>query len=74
MDAEGATKVVETLGAKLVIPMHYKTDKNDLPIAKVDGFIVQMTNVKELNVSEVDLSRDKLPSTGHEVWVLNYAC
>ncbi len=74
LDAEGATKVVEALGAKLVIPMHFKTDKCDLPIAKVDGFIAQMTNVKELNVSEVDLSRDKLPSTGHEVWVLNYAC
>lgn len=74
LDAEGATKVVEALGAKLVIPMHFKTDKCDLPIAKVDGFIAQMTNVKKLNVSEVDLSRDKLPSTGHEVWVLNYAC
>ena len=74
LDAEGATKVVEALGAKLVIPMHFKTDKCDLPIAKVDGFLARMTNVKELNVSEVDLSRDKLPSDGHEVWVLNYGC
>jgi len=39
VDAEGATKVVEALGAKLVMPMHFKTDKCDLPIAKVDGFI-----------------------------------
>jgi L-ascorbate metabolism protein UlaG (beta-lactamase superfamily) len=74
LDAEGAAKVVEALGAKLIIPMHFKTEKCDLPIEKVDGFLAQMTNVKELNVNEVDLSRAKLPATGHEVWVLNYAC
>lgn len=74
VDAGGAIKVVEALGPKLTIPMHFKTDKCDLPIEKVDGFLAQMTHVKALNVSEVDVSKDKLLATDHEVWVLNHAC
>jgi len=74
VDAEAAVKVAEVLGAKLVIPMHFKTDKCDLPIADVEGFLAQMDNVKKLNESEIDLSADKIPSTGSEVWVLDYAC
>jgi L-ascorbate metabolism protein UlaG (beta-lactamase superfamily) len=74
VDAGGATKVVETLGAKLVIPMHFKTDKCDLPIAEVDDFLKQMPEVKRFQESEIELSQDKLPSAGPEVWVLNHAC
>jgi L-ascorbate metabolism protein UlaG (beta-lactamase superfamily) len=74
VDAGGATKVVETLGAKLVIPMHFKTDKCDLPIAEVDDFLTQMPDVKRFQESEIELSQDKLPAAGPEVWVLNHAC
>ncbi len=74
VDADGAVKVVEALRPKLTIPMHFKTDKCDLPIAGVDGFLAKMTNVKQLQKSEIKLALDDVPATGHEVWVMNYAC
>ena len=74
MDAGGAAKVIEALGAKLVIPMHFKTDKCDLPIGEVDDFLEQMTNVKKLQQSEIELAQDTLPAAGPEVWVLDHAC
>ncbi len=74
VDAKGAAKLAEALGARLVIPMHFKTEKCDLPIAEVDGFLTQMKNVKKFEESEIDLSPDKLPAAGAEVWVLNHAC
>ena len=54
--------------------MHFKTEKCDLPVAEVDGFLGQMSNVKKFDESEIELSSDKLPSAGPEVWVMNYAC
>jgi len=74
VDADGAAKVVESLNPRLVIPMHFKTAKCDLPIAEVDGFLAKMTNVKKLKKSDIDLSTDEVPSQGREVWVLDHAC
>lgn len=74
VDAEGAAKVVEALKATLVIPMHFKTGKCDLPIEGVDGFLARMANVKKLEKSEIELSADTLPAVGPEVWVMNHAC
>jgi L-ascorbate metabolism protein UlaG (beta-lactamase superfamily) len=74
LDSEGAAKVVKSLEPKVVIPMHFKTDKCDLPIAEVDGFLQKMTHVRRLEESEIDLSPDKLPAAAPEVWVLNHAC
>ena len=74
VDAEGAAKVVEALNPRIVIPMHFKTDKCDLPIAEVDDFLEKVTNVKKLDRSEIEVLPDTLPATGPEVWVMNYAC
>lgn len=74
VDAVGAVGVAKALDPRLVIPMHFKTDKCDLPIGEVDDFLAKMTNVKKLSESEIELSQDNLPSSGSEVWVLNYAC
>ncbi|MFC1531910.1 MBL fold metallo-hydrolase [Thermodesulfobacteriota bacterium] len=74
VDAEGAAKVAESLKAELVIPMHFKTDKCDLPVAGVEGFLDQMENVNRLEESEIEISLDQLPKAGPEVWVLNPAC
>jgi len=74
VDAEGAAKLVASLRARLVIPMHFKTDKCNLPITEVDGFLAKMTNVKKLGESEIELLQETLPTVGPEVWVMNYAC
>jgi len=74
VDADGAAKIAEALNPKLIIPMHFKTDKCALPISEVDGFLEKMPKVNQLKQSEIELSQDKLPDAGTEVWVLNHAC
>jgi L-ascorbate metabolism protein UlaG (beta-lactamase superfamily) len=63
IDATGATKVAEQLKAKVIIPMHYKTDKTGLPIAGVEDFLKGKNNVTRLNESEIEITASKLPST-----------
>jgi L-ascorbate metabolism protein UlaG (beta-lactamase superfamily) len=74
VDAEGAAKVIQALTPRLVIPMHFKTDKCELPIAEVDGFLKKMAEVKRLKESEIELTPDTLPAPGPEVWVMAHAC
>ncbi len=74
VDSDGAVKVAEALSPSLIIPMHFKTAKCELPIAEIDGFLSKMANVKQLQQSEIELSTDKLPAEGPEVWVLQHAC
>jgi len=74
VDSEGAVKVAESLSPKVIIPMHVKTDKCDLPITGVEDFLQKMSNVKRLQKSEIKLSSNMLPTAGPEVWVLEHAC
>jgi len=64
-----AWEVVHQLDPVIVIPMHYRTLKVDLPIQEVDAFIkISEFPVKELFKSSVDI--EVLP-TEPEVWVLD---
>jgi len=74
LDPDGAAKLVEQVGPKLMIPMHYKNDKCHFPLAEVDDFAKRMINVKKIGESEVELDASKLPAAGPEVWVLEHAC
>jgi L-ascorbate metabolism protein UlaG (beta-lactamase superfamily) len=74
LDAAGAADVSKALNAKIIIPMHFQTDKCMLPISSVDTFLSLMTNIKKLEKNEIELSSDKVPATGQEVWVMNFAC
>jgi L-ascorbate metabolism protein UlaG (beta-lactamase superfamily) len=72
VDATAAHQVVDQLAARVVIPMHYKTDKLGFDIDGVEAFIQGEMNVKHIGRAEVDVSADKLPQT-QEVWVLEHA-
>ena len=74
VDGEGAAGVAKALNPAVVIPMHFKTEKCNLPISDVNGFLKQMENVKKRDVSTIEISKDELPSGTPEVWVLEYAC
>lgn len=74
VDSSGAVEIVESLSPKLIIPMHYKTDKCDLPLAGVDNFLEKMSRVKQLQKSEIELTSDMLPVSESEVWVPEHAC
>jgi L-ascorbate metabolism protein UlaG (beta-lactamase superfamily) len=56
VDAAAATKVAEQLQAKVVIPMHYKTDACGFPIAGVDEFLAGKANVERPGAAEVEIT------------------
>jgi L-ascorbate metabolism protein UlaG (beta-lactamase superfamily) len=72
IDAEKASEVARLLNAKVVIPMHYKTDKFKVPmVAGVDKFIDVMGNCKKLDRQSVEITRDNLGEYAGAL-VLNY--
>lgn len=70
--AKEAWKVAEQLAAKIVIPMHYKTDKVAFPIAPVDEFIKDKPNVQRMDTSEIEVTPESLPRD-RQIIVLQYA-
>ncbi len=72
VDATAAHQVADQLAARVVIPMHYKTDKLGFDIDGVEAFTQGEKNVKQIGRAEVEFSPDMLPQT-QEVWVLEHA-
>ena len=63
IDAKVATQVCNQLKPKVIIPMHFKTDKCGFPIAGVGEFLKGKDNVNSLDTSEVEFKQGELPST-----------
>ncbi|MCK4368787.1 MAG: MBL fold metallo-hydrolase [Dehalococcoidales bacterium] len=64
IDARAATQVCDQLKPKVIIPMHYRTEKSFPDIAGVDEFIKGKNNVTRQDSSEVEFKAGKLPATG----------
>ena len=74
VDAAAANKVEEQIKPRVVIPMHFKTDKcPTFPVTDVEPFLAGKTNVKRMNTSEVEFKKEQLPKT-RETVVLKHAC
>jgi L-ascorbate metabolism protein UlaG (beta-lactamase superfamily) len=61
IDAAEADRVVSQVEARTVIPMHYRTEKCDFPIAGVEDFLAGKTNVVRAMSSEIEISKDAMP-------------
>ena len=72
IDAKVATEVMNSTKPRLVIPMHFKTEKCGFPITVVDDFLAGKTNAKRLDKSEIEITRDNLPAST-EIQVLKFA-
>ncbi len=72
IDAAVATQTTEKLKPRVVIPMHYSTDKCAYPISGVEDFLKGKANVKRMDASEVELTKSELPSAA-EIVVLKHA-
>jgi L-ascorbate metabolism protein UlaG (beta-lactamase superfamily) len=61
IDAKVAENTINSLNPKVVIPMHFKTDKCGFPIAPVEDFIKgkEVTKVD----GEVEIKKDTLPKS-----------
>ncbi len=58
-----AGRIVEQLQPKIVVPMHYKTDKCLFPIEPVEAFLDGKNEVRRSTSSEVVVNKSDLPKT-----------
>ena len=72
VDAKEATKIMNDINPVITMPMHYKTDSTGLPIEGLEGFIKDKKNVKEINVSEIVITKATLPKS-NEIIVMRHA-
>jgi len=72
IDSKEAAKVGEQISPKVLIPMHFKTEKCGFPIAPVDDFLKGKTNIKQAKTSEMTFEQASLPSK-MEIVVLEHA-
>jgi L-ascorbate metabolism protein UlaG (beta-lactamase superfamily) len=73
IDAKTATELAGLLKAKIIIPMHYKHDKCNFPVAEVDDFLVGKKNVSQPDDIEIELHKGNLPKSTTVV-VMKSAC
>jgi len=74
IDPNEATRVMQDLNPRVVIPMHYKTEKCGFPIAKLDDFLHgKEKSVVNVKASETNIAADSLPAQ-QQIWVLSHAC
>lgn len=62
LEVENVTQLVDRLKPNVVIPVHFKTDKVDLPIAPVETFLAGQTHVRRLGGSDADITPATLPA------------
>jgi L-ascorbate metabolism protein UlaG (beta-lactamase superfamily) len=72
IDPKEATRVAEQIKPKILIPMHFKTEKCGFPIASVEDFLKGKTNMKRPMASEVAFDKTTLPQQ-MEIVVLEHA-
>lgn len=72
IDAEGAMRLCQALKPKVLIPMHFKTDKCGFPLANVDDFLKGKEGVTRANSSETTFTAASLPAPT-KIIVLDHA-
>jgi L-ascorbate metabolism protein UlaG (beta-lactamase superfamily) len=72
IDAKAASQICDQLKPRVIIPMHYKTNKIDFPITGVDEFLKGKDNVSRLDNSEVEFKAGEFPA-GTQITVLKPA-
>ena len=69
-----AWRVADQLAAKIVIPMHYRTDKigADFPISGLEDFLKGKQSIKRLRTDTIELKKQELPME-REIIILAHA-
>ena len=72
IDAAMAQKIMNDIKPSITVPMHYKTQKCNFPIAPVEDFTKNQGNVRILKESEIEIKKDTVPKKP-EIIVLQHA-
>jgi len=62
IDAAQADKVADQVGAKVVVPMHFRSEKCSFPITGVEAFTRGKANVTQQRGSTLEVTRSSLPA------------
>jgi len=71
IDGKEALAVAGALGARILVPMHVKTEKVDFPIAPVADFEKIAPKPRRIGSTSVEIDKASLPAE-LETWVLNH--
>jgi len=63
IDAKVAGQLCDRLKPKVIVPMHYKTDRYSGPISNADEFLKGKEGVSRLDASEIEFKQAELPAT-----------
>jgi L-ascorbate metabolism protein UlaG (beta-lactamase superfamily) len=72
IDPKEATQVAESIKPKVLIPMHFKTEKCGFPIAPVEDFLKGKARARKPGASEAVFAKASLPQQT-EIVVLTHA-
>lgn len=72
IDSKEATRVAEQIKPRIIIPMHFKTEKCGFPIAPVDDFLKGKKSPKRPKTSETTFNSSTIPQE-MEIIVLEHA-
>jgi L-ascorbate metabolism protein UlaG (beta-lactamase superfamily) len=72
IDPKEATRVADQIRPKVVIPMHFKTEKVSFPIVPLEEFLKGKLRTKRAGTSEAVFDKTALPAQ-MEIVVLEYA-
>ncbi len=72
IDPKEATRVAEQIKPRILIPMHFKTEKCGFSIALVEDFLKGKANIKRPKASEASFDKATLPQQ-MEIVVLEHA-
>jgi L-ascorbate metabolism protein UlaG (beta-lactamase superfamily) len=73
IDAQTAADIVNALAPAVVVPMHYWSERLDLPMAPLANFLATQANVEYRNGAKLELTRMVLPGL-RVTAVLKAAC
>ncbi|MFQ6093084.1 MAG: MBL fold metallo-hydrolase [bacterium] len=65
IDGNEATEMINRLTPKIVVPMHFKTEKCGFDIAAVDDFLEGKENAERVDGSEISVTKEELPTETH---------
>ena len=66
IDPREASRIIKDIGPHVAIPMHYKTEKCDFPIALLTEFTQDRSDVSDTGMTDIDLSRSTLGIFGED--------
>ena len=72
IDSKEAMRVADQIKPKILIPMHFKTEKCGFPIAPVEDFLKGKSNTKRPKTNETTFDQSTLPRQ-MEIMVLEHA-